>query len=117
MESISPGAPAADAKLEVGDVILKIDGKPVTGSIDLVVAIRSHVPGEKVTLTVKRGGKTSQVKVGPGREDRLSPAQRGLAVELGLLELSGASVPSDSATTIASSPSVSRKSDGGLTWA
>ena len=64
VESISPGAPAADAKLEVGDLILKIDGKPVTGSIDLVVAIRSHVPGEKVTLTVKRGGKTSQVKVG-----------------------------------------------------
>jgi putative serine protease PepD len=64
VESISPGAPASDAKLEVGDVILKIDGKPVTGSIDLVVAIRSHVPGEKVTLTVKRGGKISQVEVG-----------------------------------------------------
>jgi putative serine protease PepD len=64
VESISPGAPAADAKLKVGDLILKVDGKPVTGSIDLVVAIRSHVPGEKVTLTIKRDGKTSQVEVG-----------------------------------------------------
>lgn len=63
VESISPGAPAADAKLKVGDVIRKVDGKPVTGSIDLVVAIRSHVPGEKVTLLVERGGRTFQVKV------------------------------------------------------
>jgi putative serine protease PepD len=64
VESISTGMPAADAKLKVGDVIRKVDGKPVTGSIDLVVAIRSHVPGEKVTLTVERGKKTFQVQVG-----------------------------------------------------
>jgi putative serine protease PepD len=64
VESIVPGAPAADAELEVGDVIRKVDGKPVTGSIDLVVAIRTHVPGEKVTLQVQRGGRTFEVKVG-----------------------------------------------------
>jgi putative serine protease PepD len=56
--------PAADADLEVGDVIRKVDGKPVTGSIDLVVAIRSHVPGETVTLTVERDRRTFEVKVG-----------------------------------------------------
>jgi putative serine protease PepD len=64
VESISAGTPASDADLKVGDVIRKVDGKPVTGSIDLVVAIRSHVPGEKVTLTVDRGTKTFTVKVG-----------------------------------------------------
>ncbi len=64
VESISPGMPASDAKLKVGDVIRKVDGKPVTGSIDLVVAIRTHVPGEKVTLTVERGKKTFEVQVG-----------------------------------------------------
>ena len=64
VESISPGMPAADAHLKVGDVILKVDGKPVTGSIDVVVAIRTHVPGEHVKLTVKRGTKTFDVKVG-----------------------------------------------------
>ncbi len=71
VDSITPGAPAADADLKVGDVIRKVDGKPVTGSIDLVVAIRTHVPGEKVTLTVERKGKTFEVKVGPRRQDRL----------------------------------------------
>ena len=64
VESIESGMPAADAKLKVGDVIRKVDGKPVTGSIDLVVAIRSHVPGEEVTLTVERGKRTFEVKVG-----------------------------------------------------
>jgi putative serine protease PepD len=64
VESITPGMPAADADLEVGDVIRKVDGKPVTGSIDLVVAIRTHVPGETVTLTVQRKGKTFEVQVG-----------------------------------------------------
>ena len=64
VESIAPGMPAADAKLKVGDVIREVDGKPVTGSIDLVVAIRTHVPGEEVTLTVERGKRTFEVKVG-----------------------------------------------------
>ena len=64
VELITPGAPAADADLEVGDVIRKVDGKPVTSSIDLVVAIRTHVPGEKVTLTVERKGRTFDVTIG-----------------------------------------------------
>ncbi len=64
VEQITPGLPAAKSDLKVGDIIRKVDGKPVTGSIDLVVAIRSHVPGEKVVLTVERGGKTLDVSVG-----------------------------------------------------
>jgi putative serine protease PepD len=63
VESISSGMPAAKADLKVGDVIRRIDHTPVTGSIDLVVAIRSHVPGERVTLTVTRGSRTFEVKV------------------------------------------------------
>ena len=47
----------AGATSKVGDLITKVDGKPVTGSIDVVVAVRTHQPGEKVTLTVRRDGK------------------------------------------------------------
>jgi len=64
VDSIEAGLPASEANLEVGDVIHKVDGKPVTSSIDLVVAVRSHVPGEKVTLEVERNGKTFEVTVG-----------------------------------------------------
>ena len=62
--TIDPGAPAAKAGLKTGDVITAIDGKPVTSSIELVVAIRTHVAGETVTLDVRRNGKTSKLKVG-----------------------------------------------------
>jgi putative serine protease PepD len=64
VERVTPGMPAAAANLKAGDVIRKVDGKAVTGSIDLVVAIRTHVPGQKVTLTVQRKGRTFDVKVG-----------------------------------------------------
>jgi putative serine protease PepD len=64
VKTITPGLPAAAANLKVGDVIRKVDGKPVTSSIDVVVAIRTHTPGQKVTLTVQRGKKTFQVQVG-----------------------------------------------------
>ena len=65
VESITPGLPAADADLKVGDVIRKVDGKPVTSSIDLVVAIRSHVPGrEGHAAPSSAGSKTFEVKVG-----------------------------------------------------
>jgi putative serine protease PepD len=64
IEDITPGSPASKSQLKVGDVIRKVDGHPVTSSIDVVVAIRSHVPGDTVTLTVERGGKSMQVKVG-----------------------------------------------------
>ncbi|ROR92422.1 putative serine protease PepD [Nocardioides aurantiacus] len=63
VEEIDRGSPAADADLEVGDVIRRVDDALVTTSIDLVVAIRSHVPGEEVTLSVTRGGRDFSVPV------------------------------------------------------
>jgi putative serine protease PepD len=64
VESIVAGSPASRTDLKVGDLIVKVDGKPVTGSSDVVVAVRTHQPGEKVTLTVRRGGKTLEITVG-----------------------------------------------------
>jgi putative serine protease PepD len=64
VESIAPGSPASKSDLKVGDLITKVDGKPVTGSSDVVVAVRAHQPGQSVTLTVLRGGKTLEIKVG-----------------------------------------------------
>ncbi|MGN6250607.1 MAG: S1C family serine protease [Marmoricola sp.] len=63
IESLQGGSPAADAGLREGDLVTAVDGERVTGSIDLVVAIRSHVPGERVTLTVRRGDQRRQFGV------------------------------------------------------
>jgi putative serine protease PepD len=55
--------PGADAGLRTGDVVTAIDGKAIGSSDALVAAVDSHKPGDQVTLTVKRGGDTSQIKV------------------------------------------------------
>jgi putative serine protease PepD len=63
VESVEGGAPAQRAGLKAGDLITAIDGKHVSGSIDLVVAIRTHVPGDTVALTVRRADGTHTVTV------------------------------------------------------
>ena len=51
------------AGLRKGDVVTDVNGKPITDGIGLIVAIRSHQPGETLTLTVRRDGQSKQVKV------------------------------------------------------
>jgi putative serine protease PepD len=60
---LTSGGPAERAGLRPGDVITAIDGKEVADSGELIVAIRSHRPGETVTLTVKRGGQEHKIPV------------------------------------------------------
>jgi len=55
--------PAERAGLHPGDVVIALNGTRVADSAELIVAIRSHRPGETVTLTVSRGGKQSQIRV------------------------------------------------------
>ena len=45
-----------------GDIIQKIDGKQLEDMEDLSAAINSHDPGDTVTLTVLRDGKTIEIK-------------------------------------------------------
>ena len=61
--NVEEGSPAGRAGVEVGDVILKIDGRPVEGSADLSRTIRGLKPGSKITLTLWRGGKQRDVPV------------------------------------------------------
>ena len=63
VSNVEDGSPAGKAGLEVGDVILKIDGRAVEGSADLSRTIRSLKPGTKVTLNVWRGGKPRDLVV------------------------------------------------------
>jgi putative serine protease PepD len=53
---IRPSTPAASAGLKAGDVVVEVDGKTIASGDDLTRAIDAHKPGEKITLTYKRGG-------------------------------------------------------------
>ncbi len=60
---VPAGTPAAAAGLQKGDLVVAVNGKPVTDGIGLIVAIRSHQPGETVTLTVVRGGRQRDLRI------------------------------------------------------
>src|SRR4051794_228157 len=50
-----------------GDIITEVDGKAVNTSDDLAAAIEGKSPGDAVTLTMRHGGTTKQVKVKLGK--------------------------------------------------
>jgi len=62
---------AEAAGLEMGDVIVGLDGVPVRGWDDLVAQIRSHQPNETVDVLIVRDGEeqTIQVTLGVNTED------------------------------------------------
>ncbi|WP_432491600.1 trypsin-like peptidase domain-containing protein [Kineococcus gypseus] len=61
--AVESGGPADRAGLRPGDVVLAVDGRPVTEAAELIVDIRARQPGDTVTLTVRRGGQDLQVPV------------------------------------------------------
>ncbi len=58
LQSVESGGAGDKAGLKKGDVITKVDDQVVDGSESLVATIRGHRPGEKVTITYLRDGKT-----------------------------------------------------------
>ena len=52
---VTPGSPASQSPLKSGDVITKVDQRTVTSANEVVAAVLSHAPGDKVTLTLSDG--------------------------------------------------------------
>jgi putative serine protease PepD len=60
---VMPDTPAERAGLQQDDVITSVDDQPVNDGIALIVAIRTHLPGETVEMSVVRGGEERVVQV------------------------------------------------------
>lgn len=60
---ISDDSPAAKAKLEVGDLILTIDGKPVGSVRELTRTVSEKAVGKAISLSIVRDGRTRDVSV------------------------------------------------------
>jgi putative serine protease PepD len=78
VERVNPGGPAAQAgirggtksvlaglqELRIGgDVLVSVDGKPITSQMDLNLLLNRARPGDTVTLTIFRDGKKIDVPV------------------------------------------------------
>jgi putative serine protease PepD len=60
---VPAGTPADDAGLEEGDIVVAVDDVPVRDGIGMIVAIRTHRPGETVVLSVRRDGELRDVRI------------------------------------------------------
>jgi Do/DeqQ family serine protease len=60
---VTPGSPAAKAGIQRGDVILDLNGKPVSGPDELSLDISEIAPGTPTHLTIFRNGKKQEVTV------------------------------------------------------
>ena len=96
--SVTPGDPADRAGIEVGDIIVAVDGEDAAGG-DFVERISTSA-GTPLTFTIRRGDGTEQVRVTPEmqgrpRHDRcrlltVRAARVGARVLRGLLDEPGA---------------------------
>jgi len=63
VDKVSDASAAEEAGLEKGDVVTEFDGKRVSKMSELQEAIAQHRPGDKVSITYKRGKKEHKVNV------------------------------------------------------
>jgi putative serine protease PepD len=68
---VTAGGPAQRAGLRSGDVIVAVDGVRITSADELIVAIRRHVPGQRLTVTYLRDSArhTAVVTLGSATSD------------------------------------------------
>jgi S1-C subfamily serine protease len=64
---VTEDSPAADARIETGDLIVAIDGEPIEEDSDLREWLAEFEPGDRVKLTVRRGAREAEVQVRLGR--------------------------------------------------
>jgi putative serine protease PepD len=63
VEQVTSGSPAESAGIEVGDVVVAIDGDAVAGSESLTAYVRERRSGQEATLTIVRDGEALEVPV------------------------------------------------------
>ena len=94
LSDVTPAGPAEAAGLKPGDVVLTLDGKPMENARQFDVNLYRRVPGDSVTLSVRRGQQTVEAKVPvvprPDDTERLQALvtpEKNLIPRLGVLGL------------------------------
>ncbi len=103
VSSVEDGLPGEKAGLEVGDVILKYDGKPIERSADLPALVADTAPGRSVQMEVWRKGALKRLSVAP---------TQGAAKEA-VAENDSAAVPGRLGVAVRALTADERKENGG----
>jgi serine protease Do len=77
--SVEKDQPADKAGIEAGDIIVKVDGKPVEKSGDLPRLVGSLKPGSRASLQVFRRGTTRDIAVAIAEFEPDTPARQAAA--------------------------------------
>ncbi|MFN3653097.1 MAG: M6 family metalloprotease domain-containing protein [Armatimonadota bacterium] len=83
VRSVTRNSPAEKAGIREGEILLKIDGVPLTTAARLGDSVAQKEPGDTLTLTLRRDGQETDVKVelaeAPGPRTGASPGgERGV---------------------------------------
>ena len=68
IQSVTEGAPAAEAGLQVGDVVTTVNGTAISTSSELVDIVGAAAVGDQITLSIYRQGQTLEVTVTVGEQ-------------------------------------------------
>jgi len=87
---VEEGLPAERAGIELGDVIVRLEGQPIGTDVELIERLALHEPGERVRLGVWRDGSVQEVTMQLARFQAAPVAaapeparERGSAARLG----------------------------------
>lgn len=67
--AVNAGGPGDKAGIKAGDVITEVDGQRIHSGEELIVKTRAHRPGDKLELTVERGGEERTISLVLGSSD------------------------------------------------
>ncbi len=71
--SVQPNSPATRAGLQAGDLITAVNGKKVSSTDQFIATVDQYAPGQKVTVTVNRGGQSKNISLTLGTRPASSP--------------------------------------------
>jgi serine protease Do len=89
IDSVMSGSAAAEAGIQLKDVIVSIEGNRVESSAELMENIAQRKPGDKITLTVIRDGEREEIEVtlkslgGESKRETAGVENRDLMRDLG----------------------------------
>jgi hypothetical protein len=69
LSGVTGGAPAAEAGVRGGDIIIKLAGRKIENIYDYTYAIEALKIGEEVDMVVQRGDETVELKITPASRD------------------------------------------------